>query len=213
MKTKKSPDRKQAGSQHDDELMGRIASGDQRAAREVVDQHLTLLVALGRHMLHNQAEAEEIAQESFLKLWQQAPDWQPGRALIATWLRRVASNLCIDRLRQRRTRSISETDDPPVAATQQLELEEKDLSGRVNAALEDLPERQKLALVLCHYQGMSQKQASKVMDIGEHALESLLARARRNLKQALEGEWRQLLPDRLEMDGVDNFQSQDRVKR
>lgn len=213
MFAKTSPDRKKAGSQHDDELMSLIASGDQQAAKKVVEKHLPLLVGLGRQMLQNQAEAEEIAQEAFLKLWQQASDWQSDRALIATWLRRVASNLCIDRLRQRRTRVISEADEQPIAATQQLDLEEKQLRHRVNAALDKLPERQKLALTLCHYQGMSQKQASQVMEIGEHALESLLARARRGLKSSLETEWKQLLPDRSEVDGHSRTDIPKRMKK
>jgi len=190
-----SPAVQGTGSHEDDDLMRRIVAGDQVAAKQVVDDHLPLLISLARYMLGNEAEAEEIAQEAFLKLWKFAGNWQPGRALIATWLRRVASNLCIDRLRQRRTSSLEAQDDQPVAATQQLELEEKDLAQRVNAALMQLPERQKLALTLCHYQGMSQREASQVMEISEHALESLMARAKRGLKSSLEHEWKQLLPD------------------
>ncbi len=208
-----SPANKRAGSREDDELMRAIAAGDQRAAKQVVEHHLPLLMSLARYMLGSDAEAEEIAQESFLKLWKQAKNWQPERALIATWLRRVASNLCIDRLRQRRTTSLGPQDDQPIAPTQQRNLEEKHLTHRVNQALDQLPERQKLALTLCHYQGLSQQEASVVMEISEHALESLLARARRGLKISLQDEWKQLLPDQR---GVGEYGEADlpqRVKR
>ena len=205
-----SPASERAGSREDDDLMCAIAAGDQVAAKQVVENHLPLLMSLARHMLGNEAEAEEISQEAFLKLWKQATSWQPERALIATWLRRVASNLCIDRLRQRRTRALGEQDEQPIAPTQQRDLEEQDLALRVNEALEQLPERQKLALTLCHYQGMSQRQASAVMEISEHALESLLARAKRGLKTSLELEWKQLLPDR---DGVGEYGEADLPQR
>ena len=209
----RSPAIERAGSLEDDDLMRAIASGDQRAAKQVVERHLPLLMSLARYMLGSDAEAEEIAQESFLKLWKQAKNWQPERALIATWLRRIASNLCIDRLRQRRTTALDPRDDQPVAPTQQCDLEEKHLAQRVNQALTLLPKRQKLALTLCHYQGMSQKEAAQVMEISEHALESLLSRARQGLKKSLEHEWKQLLPDR---HGVGEFGETDlsqRVKR
>ena len=113
-----SPASERAGSREDDDLMRAIAAGDQRAAKQVVEHHLPLLMSLARYMLGSEAEAEEIAQEAFLKLWKQADNWESGRALIATWLRRVASNLCIDRLRQRRTTALDPQHEQPVAPTQ-----------------------------------------------------------------------------------------------
>lgn len=183
------------GNSSDDELMRRIGSGDAAAARIVVEQQLAGLVAMARGMLRSDNDAEDIAQEAFVRLWKQAGEWQPGRALIRTWLRRVAANLCIDRLRSQRTRPIAPEEDWAVAARQQAGIEERQLVERVNAALADLPERQRLALTLCHYQGLSQDEAAATMDISIEALESLLARARRTLKAALATEWRGLLPD------------------
>ncbi len=209
----RSPAVERAGSREDDDLMCAIAAGDQAAAKQVVERHLPLLMSLARYMLGSDAEAEEIAQDSFLKLWKQAKNWQPERALIATWLRRVASNLCIDRLRQRRTVALDPQDDQLVAPTQQRDLEDKHLALRVNQALTLLPDRQKLALTLCHYQGMSQKQAAQVMEISEHALESLLSRARRGLKKSLEHEWKQLLPGRYERNEYGKTDLPQRVKK
>jgi RNA polymerase sigma-70 factor (ECF subfamily) len=175
--------------------MKAIASGDDNAAKLVVEQHLPSVLALARHMLGSEEEAEDVAQEAFMRLWKQADKWEPGRALIITWLRRVASNQCIDRIRRNRTVPLSPTDEFPVAAVQQHDMEEQQLQARVSAALQELPERQRLALGLCHFQGLSQAEAANEMDISEHALESLLARARRGLKQKLEKEWQGLLPD------------------
>jgi RNA polymerase sigma-70 factor (ECF subfamily) len=183
------------GNAADDELMRRIGAGDAGAARIVVSQHLPALVALARHMLKSDNEAEDIAQEAFVRLWKQAPQWQPGRALIRTWLRRVAGNLCIDRMRARRGVPLDPGDDWPVAPRQQALAEERQLIERVEAALARLPERQRLALTLSHYQGLSQIEAAEAMEISVEALESLLARARRALKTMLATEWRGLLPD------------------
>ncbi|MCF6199274.1 MAG: sigma-70 family RNA polymerase sigma factor [Hyphomicrobiaceae bacterium] len=183
-----------------DELMRRIAAGDEAAAKQMVRQHLPLLISLAVKMLGNKQEAEEIAQDAFLKLWKQAAHWQPGRALASTWLRRVASNACIDRLRARRSRALLEGEEQSVGARQQLDLEEKELQDAVKAALEKLPERQKLALGLCYFEGLGQREAADLMEVSEHALESLLARARRGLKAELSSRWEQLLPDHGEVD-------------
>lgn len=189
------PTSDKAGSASDDALMRRIGAGDEAAARIVIERHLPLLVALARHMLKSDSEAEDVAQDAFVRLWKQAPDWQPERALIKTWLRRVAANLCIDRLRAQRSVPFEEKDDRPVAPRQQSLIEEQQLVARVNRALDELPPRQRLALTLSHYQGLSQIEAAEVMEISVEALESLLARARRTLKGLLEKEWRGLLPD------------------
>ncbi len=191
--------------------MQAIAAGDPRAARQVVEQHLPVALSLARHMLGSQAEAQEIAQEAFLRLWKQAPKWEPGRALVSTWLRRIASNLCIDRLRQRRTRPLLAQDERSVAASQQHDMEEMQMKQRVNRALDELPARQKLALTLYHYEGMSQKQAAHVMEISEHALESLMARAKRGLKARLANDWQQLLPDQVVSEGHDGTKLQGQV--
>ena len=108
----------------------------------------------------------------------------------------MISNLCIDRLRSSRnttvTDQIPEVADP---AIQERGLEERDLAKRVDLALKTLPERQRLALTLFHYEGMSQVEVGRALGVSDEAIESLLARARRTLKAALADEWRALLPD------------------
>jgi RNA polymerase sigma-70 factor (ECF subfamily) len=104
--------------------------------------------------------------------------------------------LCLDHLRRHRLTSVvAEVPETPEAPLQERGLAEADLSQRVEAALAALPERQRVALTLFHYEGLSQIEVGDMLGITDEAVESLLARARRSLKSALKDEWRQLLPD------------------
>ena len=177
-----------AGERQDPDggLVARVAVGDQEAVRELVDRHITGLMAVARRLLGSQHEAEEIAQEVFLRVWANAAKWQPGRAAFATWMHRVAINLCYDRLRRRREvtmDTLPETVDAGPAPDKGLE--DQALAKRVESELQALPERQRAALVLCHYQGLSQSEAAEILNISVEALESLLSRARRRLKDRL----------------------------
>jgi RNA polymerase sigma-70 factor, ECF subfamily len=166
-------------------LVVRVAEGDVRAYRQLVDRHLTGINAFLARLLGNRAEAEEVAQETFLRLWSKAGSFVP-RAKPSTWLYRVAHNLAIDRLRRRREApSDVLADELPASGRPSSHLEHKQLALAVQAALAGLPERQRAAIELVHYQGMSTAEAAEVMDVGEHALESLLARARRKLRETL----------------------------
>jgi RNA polymerase sigma-70 factor (ECF subfamily) len=172
----------------DGELVARIAKGDQGAVRALVDRHIGALMAVARRMLGSQHEAEEVVQDVFLRVWTNAAKWQPGQAKFATWMHRVAINLCYDRLRRRREVSVDtlpERPDPAPGA--EVGLEEGDLARLMDAELQELPERQRSALVLCHYQGLSQSEAAEILDISVEALESLLSRARRRLRDRLAG--------------------------
>jgi len=177
-------DRQRIRADHD--LMAAIASGDEAAFARLVGEQSPPLLRFARTLLTaGTAEAEEVVQETFLRLWQQAATWQPnGR--VTTWLYQVAYRLCIDTLRRRR-RSVSvdiaDTEDIADEAPRpdQRLLRIDDIRA-LRAAIEQLPERQRTALVLFHFQEMSQADAAAVMSIGESAFESLLARARRRLR-------------------------------
>jgi RNA polymerase sigma-70 factor (ECF subfamily) len=137
-------------------------------------------------MLGDAAEAEDVAQEAFLRVWRQAPRWRPGAAKFDTWLHRVALNLCYDRLRRRR--EIATAEPPDVADPSpgpDRGLDAQDTGARVAAALAALPDRQREAIVLCHYQELGNIEAAAVMGVSVEAVESLLGRGRRALRAAL----------------------------
>lgn len=180
----------------DDEVLVRCAAeGDESAYATLVHRHLPRILAVARRMLGEDALAEDVAQDVLVKLWRNAGAYDPTRARLSTWLYRVTANLCIDRLRSNRTEPLEDGYDAPVAAVQDRELMERDMAENVDRALQNLPERQRLALIMCHYEGLSMKEAGLIMEVSEDAIESLLARGRRALKKRLQDQWRSLLPD------------------
>jgi len=169
--------------------MARAAAGDRRAFRVLVDDNVERLHRLGYRMLGSREEAEDVAQESFMRLYRALPDWQPGRARLSTWLYRVASNLCIDRLRKRREVALPEGyDAPDPDARSDGGLGDRQLRDRVRGAIDALPERQRLAILLSHYEGCGNPETAQILGVSVEAVESLLSRARRSLKQALAAE-------------------------
>ena len=171
----------------DDALVRRAGRGDRLAASRLIARHSPKILALCVRMLGERAAAEDCTQETFIKLWRYADRWKPGAAKFETWLYRVATNACVDRLRQRRPETGAEAapdvaDESPLAIDSLIAQERR---RSVEDALEALPERQRLAVVLCHYQEMSNADAAAVMEVSVDAFESLLARARRSLKESL----------------------------
>lgn len=184
------------GKGADASLLARLAAGDRAAFALLVGRHLPSVLATARRMLRDEAEAEDMAQEALIRLWRNAGTVEVGPAGIRPWLRRVVANLCIDRVRSSRATEVTdEVPETPVAPTQLRRLEQQDLAARVDRALARLPDRQRQALVLFHYEGMSQVEVGRLLGVSDEAVESLLSRARRALKATLQDEWRQLMPD------------------
>lgn len=165
--------------------MQRVGAGEPEAARLLVMRHIGRVVGLSHRMLGDATEAEDVAQDTFLRLWRNAARWEP-RALLGTWLHRVAYNLCVDRLRRRRALPLDEAGDvadPAPGAGAVIHL--KDVSDAVSRALDALPERQRHAILLVHYQELGNIEAARILGVSVEAIESLLARGRRGLKQSL----------------------------
>jgi RNA polymerase sigma-70 factor (ECF subfamily) len=167
-------------------LVLRVGEGDVGAYRELVTRYAPLLLRFTTRLLRDEAEAEDVVQETCMRVWQHARDYTP-RARVTTWLHRIAHNLAVDRLRARgRLKPLPDDDAMPESARQPTLLDEKRRALALEAALAELPERQAAALTLVHLHGLSGKEAADVLGIGAEALESLLARGRRALKAGLE---------------------------
>lgn len=177
-----SPDR-----DPDSDIIPRLQAGDERALAALMDRHLKTLHGLAFHMLGDAFLAEDVTQTVFLKTWETIPNWTPGQAKLLTWMCRVTKNLCLDQLRKKKPhysdRLPEQADDTPLAFDA---LAQQDQSRLVKEAIAQLPERQRLALTLSFFQGLSQKDGAAIMELSVSAYESLLARGRRQLRNLLD---------------------------
>lgn len=168
-------------------VMAAAGRGEPRACAQLVDRHLARVHRLATRLLEDPSEAEDVAQELFLRLWQAAPGWRRGEARVSTWIHTVTLNLCRDRLRRRRPQlAIDEAveNSLPGEASAQPEnaLQSGQREGALRQAIRELPERQREALLLFHFEGLDQAECAQALGVSVDALESLLARARRTLK-------------------------------
>ncbi len=166
----------------------RAAAGDRTAQAALVNRNMPIVFRVAYRMLGDRAEAEDITQETFLRAWKMLPDWQP-RARFSTWACTVALNLCRDRLRKKKPvlmDELPERVDPELQPEQALASAQA-LAG-IEAKIAALPDRQREALSLCALEGMGNIEAAGAMGVSVHALESLLARARRTLRTTLKQE-------------------------
>lgn len=170
-------------------LMARVAGGDALAFRQLADRHTPLVHALAWRLLGDAAEAEDVVQEAFVKLWVNAKGWTPTGGGLGGWLRRVTTNACLDRLRRRRfvnDGAVPEQADETPPADAMIDAERRRIA--VAAAIRALPDRQRAAIVLTYHEGVSNAEAAAILGMGVKALESLLVRARQALTRTLAGQ-------------------------
>lgn len=172
--------------------MAQVRRGDHAAFHRLVSRHLPSVHRYLTRLTPTSADADELAQETFLRLWSHAASYRPGTVRLTTWLHRIAHNLAVDELRKRRggdeSRPGLEPEEHAMAdpvADPETQLAGERLQRQLDAALEALPENQRAALLLCQVQGFSNAQAADIVGVSVASLESLLARARRTLRQRL----------------------------
>jgi RNA polymerase sigma-70 factor (ECF subfamily) len=170
----------------DAELLARFGKGDRAAAQVLTARLAPVVYTQAFRMLGDRAEAEDITQDSLLRLWHAAPDWQAGQAKVTTWLYRVTSNLCIDKMRKsKRHSSGAVTEMPDNGPDMERRLQNRARAQALRAALRDLPNRQKQAIILRHLEGLSNPDVAQIMQISVEAVESLMSRGKRSLADAL----------------------------
>jgi RNA polymerase sigma-70 factor (ECF subfamily) len=168
----------------DEALMARIAAGEHRAFRALMTRHMPRVMRLAQSMTGSAAEADDIAQEAFLRVWRKAESFDPAFARFTTWMHRIVVNLVIDRARRPRPAPIELAEDIPAtdtdALTQVIDDEQRQAVAR---ALETMPANQRMAVALFHFEGLSGREGAQAMNLTEKAFESLLTRGRKTLRQ------------------------------
>ena len=166
--------------------MERIQLQDRAAFAVLVERHLDAIHGYLERLSGSPCDADDLAQDVFLRVWQKAGTYQTGRVQVATWLYRIAHNLAIDSFRRQRPTSFTDLDLDVETVNGESELTRSitqvELEEGIGRALNALPIHQRTALSLCRVHGFSNAQAAVIMDISVRAVESLLARARRGLK-------------------------------
>jgi RNA polymerase sigma-70 factor (ECF subfamily) len=172
----------------DEALLVLYANGEASAARALTLRLTPKVFGHAFRVLGDRAEAEDVAQEALVRLWKQATDWRQGEAKVTTWLYRVVANLCTDRLRKSRGVALDAIPEPEDDKETPAEaLQQKSRQAALQSALQELPDRQRQAVLLRHIEGLSNPEIAEVMDIGVEAVESLTARGKRALAKILAG--------------------------
>ena len=177
-------------------LMERIGAGDHRAFRELVERHQNAVVGTVAKMLGNASEAEDIAQQVFLRVWRHAKRYRPD-AKFTTYLFTITRNLVFNESRRKKRRNEVSADEReenshthiPADPNRQpdSELLQEELRQAVDKAIASLPEPQRMAVVLRRYEQMPYEEIARVLDVSVSAVKSLLFRARAALRDALAG--------------------------
>lgn len=172
----------------DEELMAEIAAGGKAAFDVLCRRHLQRSVRLAYRVQPCWRDAEEIAQDAFIQVWERAETWRADAgARFSTWLYRVVVNRAVDYRRRHKSFSpLEEAGDPPSPDLgAEAAVEERQLAACIDAVIADLPERQRAALALCYYDELTCAEAAEVMEVSVSAMESLLVRARRTARSKL----------------------------
>ncbi|MDD9924058.1 MAG: RNA polymerase sigma factor [Boseongicola sp.] len=173
----------------DSALLVAVGNGDGRAAQALVGRLAPKLLSHATRVLGDKDEAQDAVQETLVKLWKIAPEWRQGEAKVSTWCYRVLVNHCTDRLRARKPSVALDAIAEPVSDIKSAVegMTETARNDALQHALGTLPDRQRQAVVLRHIEELANPEIAQIMGLSVEAVESLTARGKRALKQALEG--------------------------
>jgi RNA polymerase sigma-70 factor (ECF subfamily) len=180
-----------------EELMVRIAEGDEDAFEILVNRHQTSVLNLIYRFIGDRTQAKDLAQEVFIRVWRAAKNYEP-KAKFTTWIYRITANLCFNELKSARSKkwfSFNRSDEDGGHAFEETLADsapsaedillQKERSRQISDALQSLPENQRMALILKRYDGLSYQEIAQVIDCSVSAVESLLVRAKRTLQEKL----------------------------
>jgi RNA polymerase sigma-70 factor, ECF subfamily len=173
----------------DEVLVQQLKLGHEEALSVLVTRHQRRFYSLAYRYLSRKQDAEDIVQDAFLRLWKHPEVWQDDRSTrFTTWFYRIIVNLCLDELRRKKPMQIPEgwdTADTSESQDTVLVLETRRQQALLEKAIAQLPERQRTALNLCFYEDISNQEAADIMGVPIKTLQSLLMRAKQNLKENL----------------------------
>jgi RNA polymerase sigma-70 factor, ECF subfamily len=170
----------------DEELLDRLAANDEVAFRLLVERHIDRAFGIALRLLGSRADAEDVVQDTMLKVWTHRGQWERGRAKFSTWLYRVVTNRCIDLHRRPRTDNVDAVPEPiDVKPDAFSTMQREEVAMLLETAMQRLPEQQRVAVILSYHENMSNGEIAEVMSTTVAAVESLLKRGRQQLREIL----------------------------
>lgn len=170
----------------DEELLDRLAANDEVAFRLLVERHIDRAFGIALRLLGSRADAEDVVQDTMLKVWTHRGQWERGRAKFSTWLYRVVTNRCIDLHRRPRTDNVDSVPEPiDVKPDAFSTMQREEVTLLLETAMQRLPEQQRVAVILSYHENMSNGEIAEVMSTTVAAVESLLKRGRQQLREIL----------------------------
>lgn len=178
------------------ELMARVRGGDAEAFTTLVERHQHRVVGTIAKMLGSPNDAEDLAQQVFVRVWKSAPRWEPS-AKFTTWLLTIARNLVFNEVRRRGRARLVPLDEPEDRAPREIAdhsivspddaLAASELEDAIEQAIQSLAEQPRMALILRRYEEMSYDEIAVVLGTTVPAVKSMLFRARTELRERLSG--------------------------
>ena len=185
----KNANKADENAEDDRVLIAKVAKGDSVAFETLAAKYTNMLFSVAYRMFPQQSDAEDIVQEALIKVWNKADLWDETKgASVSTWMYRLTYNTCIDHKRREKKGHVELIDNITADDEQnaRAKMEQDESQAMLHDAINDLPERQRAALVLCHFEGLSNAEAAKIMDTTVKGVEGLLVRARKALQDKLQ---------------------------